>query len=329
MGIGIFLVWPLAKRFGKKNVTLVGFIIYAVGSLICFMFPENMIIVLIGQFIKNIGGLPCAYVFMALFADALDGIEWKTGFRADGVAMSVYSIITVAMVGICTGVFNLFLSKLGYVAPVVKSEYIATPGLVTQLSEAQIFALTDPLASIAFVQNDGVNKFITFAFVGLEVITGILCAFILFFVNVEKTISKKHEVLVEREKIEFAKVGKVWLPADERNAIEIRKQEEVALENYKEELKVKCAKKILVYEVELQKYIDSMNKKKQEQERKANLAKEKEKAKLEKRLAKLTEKDKEKQALKEEKINKLWEKEKEVGEASYQKYQEELLKYES
>lgn len=90
MGIGIFAVWPLAKRFGKRNVTLAGFILYAVGGAVCWMFPHSMVMVLVGQFIKNTGGLPCAYVFMALFADVLDHMEWKTGFRSDGLAMSVY-----------------------------------------------------------------------------------------------------------------------------------------------------------------------------------------------------------------------------------------------
>ena len=99
MGIGIFAVWPLAKKFGKRNVTLAGFVLYAIGGAICWAFPTNMTIMLVGQFIKNIGGLPCAYVFMALFADVLDHLEWKTGFRSDGVAMSMYNIIAVAMVG--------------------------------------------------------------------------------------------------------------------------------------------------------------------------------------------------------------------------------------
>ena len=89
MGLGIFAVWPLAKKFGKRNVTLAGFILYAIGGGICWAFPTNMTVMLVGQFIKNIGGLPCAYVFMALFADVLDHLEWKTGFRSDGVAMSV------------------------------------------------------------------------------------------------------------------------------------------------------------------------------------------------------------------------------------------------
>ncbi len=56
-------------------------------------------------------------LFMALFADVLDHVEWKSGFRCDGLAMSVYNIIAVAMVGICTGVFNGLLAKTGYTAP--------------------------------------------------------------------------------------------------------------------------------------------------------------------------------------------------------------------
>lgn len=32
-------VWPLAKKFGKKNLTAVGLVVYAIGSGICFFFP--------------------------------------------------------------------------------------------------------------------------------------------------------------------------------------------------------------------------------------------------------------------------------------------------
>lgn len=66
MGIGIFAVWPLARRFGKRNVTMWGFVLYAIGSAICCVAPTSMAVVLTGQFIKNIGGLPCAYAPMAI-----------------------------------------------------------------------------------------------------------------------------------------------------------------------------------------------------------------------------------------------------------------------
>lgn len=57
---------------------MAGFVLYALGGIICLINPRNMVIVLIGQFIKNIGGLPCAYVFAALSADVSDHVEWKT-----------------------------------------------------------------------------------------------------------------------------------------------------------------------------------------------------------------------------------------------------------
>ncbi|MBF1017529.1 MAG: MFS transporter, partial [Lachnospiraceae bacterium] len=59
MGIGNFAVWPLAKKFGKRNVTAVGFVLYAAGSAVCWLFPTHMTVMLAGQFIKNMGGLPC------------------------------------------------------------------------------------------------------------------------------------------------------------------------------------------------------------------------------------------------------------------------------
>ncbi len=177
MGIGIFAVWPLAKKFGKRNVTLVGFILYAIGSAICWMFPTNMVIMLVGQFIKNIGGLPCAYVFMALFADVLDHVEWRFGFRCDGIAMSVYNIIAVAMVGICTGVFNGLLAKSGYIAPEIVNG-----------------------VTVAAEQTAAVKGAITFGFVGLEAITGIILAVLLIFLNVEKNIDKEQaEIKARRE----------------------------------------------------------------------------------------------------------------------------------
>lgn len=176
MGIGIFAVWPLAKKFGKRNLTMAGFVLYAIGSGICWMFPTNMVIVIIGQFIKNIGGLPCSYVFMALFADVLDHMEWKNKFRCDGVAMSIYNTIAVASVGIVTGLFNLLLAKTGYVAPY----YNAAGELVA-------------------VQSESVKSAITFSFVGLETITAVILVVILAFIPVEKYIKKEQEEIKSRK----------------------------------------------------------------------------------------------------------------------------------
>lgn len=175
MGIGIFAVWPLAKRFGKRNVTVVGCILIVIGSAICWMFPTNMMIVLVGQFIKNMGGLPGSYVFMALFADVLDHLEWKNGFRSDGIAMSVYNVIAVAMAGVCTGIFNGWLAGAGYVAPEIVNG-----------------------VTVAAAQPPAVQNIITFGFVGLEVFTGTILAVLLIFLSVEKDIGKKQAEIKAR-----------------------------------------------------------------------------------------------------------------------------------
>ena len=206
MGIGIFAVWPLAKKFGKRNVTMIGFILYAVGSLICWLFPHSLVIVLIGQFIKNIGGLPCAYVFMALFADCLDHLEWKTEKRVDGAAMSIYNIIAVAMVGVMTGVFNWMLAKAGYLAPFTASNIseaasrLAENGWSAQVALENLKPAAGGALTVALQQPANVNWVISFSFVGLEVFTGIALAVILLFLTVEKNIGKEQaEIQARRE----------------------------------------------------------------------------------------------------------------------------------
>ena len=267
MGIGIFAVWPLAKKFGKRNVTLAGFILYAIGSAICWAVPTNMAVVLIGQFIKNIGGLPCAYVFMALFADGLDHLEWKSGVRSDGVAMSIYNILAVATVGVATSLFNALISKAGYIAP----------------------KLVDGV-TVAAEQSQAVKNMITFSFVGLETITGVILAVLLIFLTVEKMLSRKQAKIREYQKAEAAARGEEWVAPEVRAAEEeatYLRENELAFEAA---LKDKCAAKGLDFEKELADYQKAAAEKAAKTAEKKRLAEEKEKAKAEKAKARKEEK---------------------------------------
>lgn len=175
MGIGIFAVWPLAKKFGKRNVTMAGFVLYILGGAVCLIDPHNMVVVLVGQFIKNIGGLPCAYVFAALLADVLDHMEWKCGYRVDGLSASANTIIITVCTGLSSGVFNLLLSASGYVAP--------------ELVGGQ---------TVASVQNAATQSAITGCFLGVEIITGIIMIALLVFLNVEKVIHQEQAEIKAR-----------------------------------------------------------------------------------------------------------------------------------
>jgi len=278
MGIGIFAVWPLAKRFGKRNVTLAGFILYAVGSAICWAVPASMPVVLAGQFIKNIGGLPCAYVFMALFADTLDHMEWKCTFRCDGIAMSIYSIIAVAVVGICTGIFNGLLAGAGYVAP----------------------------TAAAFTQNAAVRGVITFSFVGFEVFTGLVLVVLLIFLTVEKTVEKKQAEIHARLKAECEARGEAWVEPDVRAEQEQQALREESERSFRTELKERSEARHLDYDAELAAHEKAVAAAEAKRQQKQNAAHEKEAAKVEKltqkkaaRLAKLSPAQKEKREARE------------------------------
>ncbi len=312
MGIGIFAVWPLAKKFGKRNVTLAGFILYAIGSAICWAVPTNMAVVLVGQFIKNIGGLPCAYVFMALFADGLDHLEWKSGVRSDGVAMSIYNILAVATVGVATSLFNALISKAGYIAP----------------------KLVDGV-TVAAQQSQAVKNMITFSFVGLETITGIILAVLLIFLTVEKTLSRKQAKIREYQKAEAAARGEEWVAPEVRAAeaeATYLHENEIAFEAA---LKEKCAAKGLDFEKELADYQKAAAEKAAKTAEKKRLAEEKEKAKSEKakarkdeKLAALSPEDRlkkeQKEARRAEAEEAAWQRELAAGEAYRAKVKAEL-----
>lgn len=330
MGIGIFAVWPLAKKFGKKNVTAAGFVIYAVGSAVCWMAPTNLPVVLVGQFIKNIGGLPCAYVFMALFADALDNLEWKNGFRCDGIAMSAYSVIITAAAGLVTGIFNGGLWAADYIAP-------ETVEVMPALTDAiqKIITNADGTFSIIYNQPEAVTTVFILFFVGLEAVAGLVYAVMLLPVTVEKTVDKKLVIIRARQRAACEARGEVWAEPEVRAAEEQKRLDAEAEEYYRKELKERCQKKGLDYEAELAKHAEALRAKEEKQAAKERAAKEKAAKKAEslaqKREAKLAamtpeqaKRAQERKAAREARDEAAWQKEKAAGERVYQKMQAQL-----
>ena len=179
MGIGLFAVWPLTKKFGKRNTTLAGFALAVIGGIICFVSPTNMPVVLVGQFIKNMGTIPASYVFPAMFADVLDHVEWKNGFRCDGISASANSVLITVCSGLSLGVFNLLLGATGqYQAPV----YDAVTGITT-----------------GFAQSGAVQSVFIFGFILCDIIFYSLLVIILFFLNVEKKMPQIQEDIRKRQ----------------------------------------------------------------------------------------------------------------------------------
>lgn len=336
MGIGIFAVWPLAKRMGKRNIVMLGVAIMALGSAICWMFPRNMTIMLIGQFIKNTGGLPGSYVFMALFADVLDHLEWKNGFRCDGMAMSVYSTIGVVLGGVSLGILNIIINRTGYVKPFTATaetlpavlQQIRDLGYTLQVSSDSLKPTLDGVYTIAVNQNTATNNAFIFLFLGLDVAVSAICIALLAFVNVEKTISYKQQVIRERLKANVLAEGGEWIEPEEKERLEQQAAEEEFIQIRLKEIEERCAAKGGNAEEEKTKYLEDFLRKKEVEAEKKRVKEEKARLRQEKKLAAMTPEKRaaleKKRAAAEEKARALYEKEYRENESYYAAMQASL-----
>lgn len=232
LGLGVFLMWPLVKKLGKRKVMFGGFLLAAVTSLPILFMPKNLGIVLGALFIRSFGLLP-AYLFAAMMAEAMDHIEWKNGYRCDGFTATMNSVILTITGGVATGIFNSGLGMAGYVAP----------GDGMSLEEVQ-----------AFVQPDVVQNYFIAGFVLIPIIGYVIMAVLAFFFRVEDKIPQIAADITARHKAEAKARGEVYLSPEEKAAMEQEENDRIAEENRIRELKAKCERKGLSFEDEEAKY---------------------------------------------------------------------------
>ncbi len=172
MGIGVVILWPLVRKFGKRKVTVVGFAMAAVGALVVLLAGNNMIAVLGGLLVKSTGALP-TYVMAALLAEALDHVEWKNGFRADGFSASVNSIIQTVVVGLAQTLLLSGINAFGYIAPESTAQIVHQP--------------------------EAVQNFFRWCFAGMPMIGYAACAILMIFYNIESEMQQITTDLAKRK----------------------------------------------------------------------------------------------------------------------------------
>ncbi len=242
LGFGILIMWPLVKKFGKRNVLLVGTAVAIVAGFTFMLNPTDMGWVLIMLAIRAFGALPITYIMMAMFADALDHVEWQSGFRVDGISMSIYTIICTVTQGLGQGVFNFGLTRLGYIPPAADGSFVE--------------------------QNAAVKNYFVWNYQGIYAI-GMIIIFVLFlFYKVEKEMPRIQADITARHKAEAERAGIEWISPEEQAEREQIENDRIAEENRIRELKAKCAKKGLSVEEEEAKYQEKIAEKKAREEAK-------------------------------------------------------------
>ena len=110
MGVGMLCIIPLCNKFGKRKVSIAGYLLAIAGGAVCLINPFSLVVIMIGLFIRFAGNVPSNYVTNAFFADVGEHIEWKNGFRTDGLNGSFLNVMMTLGMGVGQSVFNFLLN---------------------------------------------------------------------------------------------------------------------------------------------------------------------------------------------------------------------------
>jgi sugar (glycoside-pentoside-hexuronide) transporter len=115
--IGILITPVMTKKFGKRNVFILGSIIVAItGTVRYFLTPEQLIMILIISAIFAIAQMFCSVTQWGMLPDTVEYGHWKTGKRSEGIPFAVFSFMQKAAMALAGSMAALVMAKTGYVA---------------------------------------------------------------------------------------------------------------------------------------------------------------------------------------------------------------------
>lgn len=141
------LVKPLAKRFGKCEVSVASSLFAVIINVILLVVrPENVWVYVAFQFLCWLGLGMFSMVTWALITDVIDYSELKNGKREDGTVYALYSFARKLGQAASAGLTGLLLELIGYSAatrtdPVVQSGLFNISVLVPALGFALLAAI--------------------------------------------------------------------------------------------------------------------------------------------------------------------------------------------
>lgn len=174
MAVAMLFVNPLCQKFGKRTTVSAFLVLGVIGGVIAGMGGSNIVPVAVGVALKCLGSSPACYMILAMLADVIDHIEWKTGLRTDGLTMSIYSSLMVAASPVMNAVFSAILNAVGY-----DQNLVVGTGMQSALAQTGI----------------------SVSYIWIETVAYAVCAVLLFlFFHVEDNLKAEQAEIEKRNK---------------------------------------------------------------------------------------------------------------------------------
>lgn len=117
-GVGILcmpFMMPFVKKFGKRNVALVGTLISLVGQVMMVFNPVSFTWLAVCNVVKGVGSAPLMATLFAMMADTIEYGHWKTGIRVEGTLYSATTFGAKVGGGLGVAVALGILDVAGYI----------------------------------------------------------------------------------------------------------------------------------------------------------------------------------------------------------------------
>ncbi len=228
MGFGIFLIHPLAKKMGARNINIVSNILLVLMNGLCMLNPTSLPFAFAGGFLLNFASLAPSYVSPVFTMQANDSIEYHHSFRPEGsLGVGIVMALQTMMMSPLTGLYETVLVQRGYDA------YAAT-------------------------QNQNVIHWIVMAWYGFPLIIAFVRLICLSFFDFDKKYPDLQEKLKYRTREAVLARGEEWIDPEEQERRETLENQRRAEADRIRDLRERCAKKGLDFETENKKYLDRM-----------------------------------------------------------------------
>ncbi|MYD42811.1 MAG: MFS transporter [Gammaproteobacteria bacterium] len=127
MFVGLVLIPPLTKRFGKAMTVQIGSIVAMIGAAgFYFNDPSNVVMVFVWGCVMALGGAPIAVLGWAMLADTIEYAQHAHDVRADGVINSTATFFQKLGKTIAGSAIPGILALTGFVANQVQSAEVLT-----------------------------------------------------------------------------------------------------------------------------------------------------------------------------------------------------------
>ncbi|WP_138420110.1 glycoside-pentoside-hexuronide (GPH):cation symporter [Aquibacillus sediminis] len=117
----IMIIPKLTAIFGKKKLTLIGFLVSVVFYSLLFFLPTNTMTFIIFACLGMLGIMIPNTLVWAFVSDVIDYGEWKTGVRQEGTTYSMYSFMRKLSQAVAGWAAGMGLTLIGYVPNVMQT----------------------------------------------------------------------------------------------------------------------------------------------------------------------------------------------------------------